>query len=77
MQQLLKFATNVHLLFGMLPLPEGSGKELSSGQAWNFDVRPGTAGARVWARTNCNFDASGRGHFETGDCGGLLSCQGY
>ncbi|KAL0542241.1 hypothetical protein IC582_022338 [Cucumis melo] len=55
----------------------GGGKELGSGQAWNFNVRPGTAGARVWARTNCNFDASGRGHCETGDCGGLLSCQGY
>lgn len=37
----------------------------------------GTAMARIWGRTNCNFDASGRGHCQTGDCGGLLQCKGW
>uniref|UniRef100_A0A251RLY8 Putative thaumatin n=1 Tax=Helianthus annuus TaxID=4232 RepID=A0A251RLY8_HELAN len=29
------------------------------------------------ARTGCNFDGSGRGRCQTGDCNGLLQCQGY
>ncbi|RAL44396.1 hypothetical protein DM860_011673 [Cuscuta australis] len=33
--------------------------------------------ARIWGRTNCNFDASGRGGCQTGDCGGLLQCTGW
>lgn len=55
----------------------GGGMQLNSGQTWGFDVPAGTAGARVWARTNCQFDATGHGHCQTGDCGGLLQCQGY
>ncbi|KAK9103363.1 hypothetical protein Sjap_020617 [Stephania japonica] len=55
----------------------GGGRQLDRGQTWNFNVNAGTAGARIWARTNCNFDGSGRGRCETGDCGGLLECQGY
>ncbi|KAK4262732.1 hypothetical protein QN277_028257 [Acacia crassicarpa] len=55
----------------------GGGKQLNSDETWSFDVAAGTTGARIWARTNCNFDGSGRGHCETGDCGGLLECQAY
>nr|GMC94775.1 osmotin-like protein [Ipomoea batatas]GME21768.1 osmotin-like protein [Ipomoea batatas] len=33
--------------------------------------------ARIWGRTNCNFDASGRGSCETGDCGGALQCTAW
>jgi hypothetical protein len=32
---------------------------------------------RFWARTGCVFDTAGRGHCETGDCGGLFQCRGY
>ncbi|XP_062074245.1 protein P21-like [Humulus lupulus] len=55
----------------------GGGKQLSSGQSWALDVNAGTTGARIWARTNCNFDGAGRGRCETGDCGGVLQCQAY
>ncbi|KAF9617577.1 hypothetical protein IFM89_037389 [Coptis chinensis] len=55
----------------------GGGQQLNSGQSWTINVNAGTAGARIWGRTNCNFDGSGRGRCETGDCGGLLSCQGF
>ncbi|CAM9001535.1 unnamed protein product [Rhodiola kirilowii] len=57
----------------------GGGRRLDPrpSQTWTLDVAPGTAGARIWARTGCNFDASGQGRCETGDCGGLLACQGY
>ncbi|KAK9147811.1 hypothetical protein Scep_006568 [Stephania cephalantha] len=55
----------------------GGGRRLDRGQTWNFNVNPGTAGARIWARTNCNFDGSGRGSCQTGDCGGVLECRGY
>ncbi|TQE10629.1 hypothetical protein C1H46_003742 [Malus baccata] len=30
--------------------------------------------ARIWARTNCAFNNSGRGKCQTGNCGGLLLC---
>ncbi|XP_022159533.1 thaumatin-like protein 1 [Momordica charantia] len=55
----------------------GGGRQLNRNDVWTLNVNPGTAGARIWARTNCNFDASGRGRCETGDCGGLLECQNY
>ncbi|XP_049397617.1 pathogenesis-related protein R major form [Solanum stenotomum] len=55
----------------------GGGKRLDSGQTWNLNVNPGTIQARIWGRTNCNFDGSGRGKCETGDCNGMLECQGY
>lgn len=32
---------------------------------------------RFWGRTGCTFDASGRGHCETGDCDGRFQCPGY
>ena len=55
----------------------GGGMQLGSGQSWSLNVNAGTTGGRVWARTNCNFDASGNGKCETGDCGGLLQCTAY
>nr|AAK59277.1 thaumatin-like protein [Sambucus nigra] len=55
----------------------GGGRQLNRGQVWSLDVPARTAGARIWARTNCNFDGAGRGRCQTGDCNGLLACQAY
>ncbi|XXG80078.1 hypothetical protein AAC387_Pa09g1023 [Persea americana] len=55
----------------------GGGQRLDLGQSWTINVPPGTAGARIWGRTGCNFDGSGRGHCQTGDCGGVLLCTSY
>ncbi|XP_017630141.1 thaumatin-like protein [Gossypium arboreum] len=55
----------------------GGGRELSRGGVWNLNVNPGTTGARIWGRTNCQFDRAGRGRCQTGDCGGLLQCKAY
>ncbi|CAK9141848.1 unnamed protein product [Ilex paraguariensis] len=54
----------------------GGGRRLDQGQTWNINVNPGTIQARIWGRTNCNFDANGQGKCDTGDCG-RLECQGY
>ncbi|WOK99546.1 protein P21-like [Canna indica] len=53
----------------------GGGVRLDPGQTWSLNVNPGTAGGRIWARTGCNFDGSGSGSCQTGDCGGRLNCQ--
>ncbi|KAH7511417.1 hypothetical protein FEM48_ZijujUnG0015800 [Ziziphus jujuba var. spinosa] len=55
----------------------GGGRRLNPGESWPLDVSPGTTAARIWARTNCRFDGTGRGRCETGDCGGVLQCTGY
>ncbi|KAL3645399.1 hypothetical protein CASFOL_010579 [Castilleja foliolosa] len=55
----------------------GGGRQLNRGQTWTFNVPAGTKGARVWPRTGCSFDGSGRGRCQTGDCNGLLQCQAY
>nr|CAA10492.1 Thaumatin-like protein [Pseudotsuga menziesii] len=55
----------------------GGGKQLGQGETWSFDVAADTTGGRIWGRTGCSFDATGKGTCNTGDCGGLLSCQGY
>ncbi|KAK9143451.1 hypothetical protein Syun_012851 [Stephania yunnanensis] len=55
----------------------GGGRRLDGGQVWTLNVNASTRQARIWARTNCNFDGNGRGQCQTGDCGGLLECQGY
>ncbi|KAJ4829598.1 Osmotin-like protein osm34 [Turnera subulata] len=54
----------------------GGGRRLDHGQTWVLNVAAGTKMARIWGRTNCNFDASGRGRCQTGDCGGL-ECRGW
>ncbi|KAL0297742.1 UNVERIFIED_CONTAM: Thaumatin-like protein [Sesamum radiatum] len=55
----------------------GGGRRLNTGQSWRINVAPGTVQARIWGRTNCNFDGNGRGQCQTGDCNGLLECRGY
>ncbi|XP_052170923.1 thaumatin-like protein [Diospyros lotus] len=55
----------------------GGGRRLNRGQSWQINAPSGTTRARVWARTGCNFDGSGRGKCQTGDCNGLLECRGY
>ncbi|GFP85327.1 thaumatin-like protein [Phtheirospermum japonicum] len=54
----------------------GGGRRLDLGQAWAINVPDGTTRGRIWARTGCSFDGSGRGRCQTGDCNGLLQCQG-
>ncbi|KAL5822209.1 hypothetical protein ACOSQ3_024091 [Xanthoceras sorbifolium] len=51
----------------------GGGRRLDPGQTWTLKVAAGTSQARIWGRTSCNFDASGRGGCQTGDCGGALN----
>nr|BCX99724.1 thaumatin-like protein [Zostera marina] len=55
----------------------GGGMQMNPGQRWTLNVPAGTAGARIWPRTGCNFDGSGRGSCQTGDCGGVLKCTGF
>ncbi|XP_054814036.1 thaumatin-like protein [Prosopis cineraria] len=56
-------------------LPAGGGRRLNSGQTWSLNVPAGTTSGRIWGRTNCNFDKSGRGSCRTGGCGGVLQCK--
>ncbi|XP_059276124.1 protein P21-like [Lycium ferocissimum] len=58
-------------------VPVGGGRQLNTSETWTIDVPAGTKGARIWARTGCNFDSSGRGTCQTGDCNGLLQCQAF
>ncbi|CAA0842239.1 Osmotin-like protein OSM34 [Striga hermonthica] len=58
-------------------VPVGGGLRLDRGQTWTINVPASTTGARIWARTGCSFDESGRGQCQTGDCNGQLQCQGY
>src|SRR4051812_101462 len=55
-------------------IPSGGGRQLDSGQTWSLDIPAGTSSGRIWGRTGCNFDSSGSGTCETGDCRGALSC---
>ncbi|CAI0414390.1 unnamed protein product [Linum tenue] len=57
--------------------PIGGGRRLDPYQTWTIYPPAGTSMARIWGRTNCNFDASGRGWCQTGDCGGVLNCNGW
>nr|XP_043606270.1 protein P21-like [Erigeron canadensis] len=58
-------------------VPTGGGKRLDPGQSWLLEVAPGTTTARIWPRTECNFDGSGRGSCVTGDCNGVLECKSF
>ncbi|KAH7513979.1 hypothetical protein FEM48_Zijuj11G0040100 [Ziziphus jujuba var. spinosa] len=58
-------------------VPSGGGRKLNRGETWALNVNPGTEEAHIWARTKCNFDSSGRGTCETGDCGGVLECKSF
>ncbi|CAA2966685.1 thaumatin-like protein [Olea europaea var. sylvestris] len=55
----------------------GGGRRLDRGQSWKINVSPGTTHGRIWGRTNCKFNANGRGQCQTGDCDGLFECKGY
>lgn len=55
----------------------GGGRQLNPGETWNLNVAAGTAAARIWGRTGCSFDSSGKGRCQSGDCGGKLACTGY
>ncbi|XP_010416369.1 PREDICTED: pathogenesis-related protein 5-like [Camelina sativa] len=52
---------------GGFPLTPGASVQLTAPAGWS---------GRFWARTGCNFDASGHGNCVTGDCGGVLKCNG-
>jgi Thaumatin family len=52
-----------------------TGWTLAPGQSTTFAV-PNQWGGRIWGRTGCAFDATGHGHCQTGDCGGVYQCVG-
>jgi hypothetical protein len=55
------------------PLPT-TGWVLKPGQSLTITV-PNHWNGRFWGRTGCKFH-DGRGHCQTGDCGGLFQCTG-
>ncbi|XP_049397616.1 thaumatin-like protein [Solanum stenotomum] len=59
----------------------GGGRPLEYGGTWKIEpditVVSSTKKGRIWGRTNCNFNTFGRSQCQTGDCNGLLECQGY
>ncbi|CAL1399075.1 unnamed protein product [Linum trigynum] len=58
------------------PTPLNGGFHLGSGEEVVFDV-PQKWSGRIWGRQGCSFDPSGkRGSCDTGDCSGMLHCQG-
>ncbi|XP_049815929.1 uncharacterized protein LOC126263008 [Schistocerca nitens] len=59
---------------GVAP-PNGGGWEMAAGSSLTLELDDAWAG-RFWGRTGCSFDASGRGTCQTGDCGGVLQCNG-
>ncbi|CAK9312627.1 unnamed protein product [Citrullus colocynthis] len=52
---------------GGFPLAPGASVQLTAPPGWS---------GRFWARTGCDFDGSGNGKCQTGDCGGTLKCTG-
>jgi hypothetical protein len=60
---------------GGIPLLARGGFELAAG-ARNAVTAPAAWGGRFWGRTGCNFDSGGKGTCLTGDCGGVLDCNG-
>ncbi|KAJ0039238.1 hypothetical protein Pint_24043 [Pistacia integerrima] len=52
----------------------GSGKPLLN-NGIDINAPPGWSG-RLWGRTGYQFDPSGKGKCITGDCGGVLNCEG-
>jgi Thaumatin family len=49
-------------------LPPGHRLTIPVPDRWN---------GRFWGRTGCTFDATGKGHCQTGDCAGLFQCKQY
>ena len=58
------------------PALSTTGWVLRPGQSVSISV-PDHWNGRFWGRTGCSFDAAGRGHCQSGDCGGLFQCTGY
>jgi hypothetical protein len=52
-----------------------TGWTLRAGGSVSITV-PDRWNARLWGRTGCRFE-HGRGHCQTGDCGGLYQCRGW
>ncbi|KAF2912288.1 thaumatin-like protein isoform X1 [Oryza sativa Japonica Group] len=57
------------------PTPQSGGFHLGAGEEAALEVPAGWSG-RVWPRRGCSFDSRGRGSCATGDCGGVLRCNG-
>jgi hypothetical protein len=53
-----------------------TGWKLAAGASLTIQVSNNYNG-RIWGRTGCRFNAHGRGHCQTGDCGGLFQCTGW
>ena len=53
-----------------------TGWVVTAGQSVTVHVANNYNG-RIWGRTGCQFNASGHGHCQTGDCGGLFQCAGW
>ncbi|XP_068475303.1 thaumatin-like protein [Phaseolus vulgaris] len=61
---------------GGQPSPKHGGFYLGSGEEVVVEVPEGWSG-RIWGRQGCSFDQqTGKGSCQTGDCGGLLQCNG-
>lgn len=61
---------------GILPnIPnQEAGFVLQSGKSQK--MKTSAWSGRIWGRSGCNFDSSGAGSCETGDCGKVLNCNG-
>ncbi|KAK6947748.1 Thaumatin family [Dillenia turbinata] len=77
MQPISLFETTALTPSGPQVYRAGGGRQLNNGEQWTVTAAPGTSQARIWARTGCNFDGSGLGSCQTGDCGGVLQCTAY
>lgn len=55
--------------------PKDGGFHLCSGEEVVLDLPNGWSG-RIWGRQGCCFDTTGKGSCQTGDCAGLLNCNG-
>jgi len=58
-----------------LTTPGNGGWEMTPGSTYTVTVADTWQG-RFWGRTYCNFNGAGAGSCETGDCGGVLQCNG-
>lgn len=59
---------------GITPLST-TGFQLLPGGTRTVDLPAGWSG-RLWGRTGCTFDSTGKGNCSTADCGGALECNG-
>jgi hypothetical protein len=56
-------------------IPSNGGWVMAPGSTSTVTVANNWNG-RFWGRTYCNFNSAGTGNCETGDCGGVLQCNG-